>query len=98
MLSEGKPSGEELLFQSLRALMKAHLIWGPCSSLELSELCGLLHTTETRLAHVVTLLSKQGWVAYDAEANSVGLTAKGVHHFMAYPVHLPVELPLPKWQ
>lgn len=90
--------GDELVFEVLRTLMTAYLLWGWRSAVQLPELCRLLSTTEARLRPVLYPLFRDGWIGRDEHADTVHLTRSGVHHFMGLQAATAVEFPLPKWQ
>src|SRR5262245_41422930 len=84
MMSDScEPGVNELTFQTLRALMTARLFWGVHAALGLPDLCSLLSTSEASLRTVLYALFRDGWIARDEGADTIGLTRRGVRHFMS---------------
>jgi len=80
--ADRKRSGSELVFGVLKTLMIGYQLWGAESSVELSELCGALRTTDRRVGGILAYLAAEGLVTLDRAAGTVRLTAAGARHLL----------------
>jgi len=76
-------SGSELVFSVLKLLMIGYQLWGAESGVDVTELCGVLRTTDARIGGVVAFLAGEGLVSRDETSGSVRLTDVGARNLLS---------------